>query len=250
MGIAAILSLFAPALSAGTFRWVDENGSVHYTDQVPPEDAKRPRAKLNPQAKILEFIEGQKTPEQLDQARRLKKLRIDQQRILAKQRDSDISLHQTYRSEEEMQAVLQGKLDTIESAQKIADANRMHQEEILRTLIKHAAETENAGQPVPQNLRDSLESTRRQIASYLEKSRALDSTKADIVNAFAKDLERLKNLENRRHLNPESGTLEWKAQRPEADVAIVSAVNCTPDQCDAAWLWRKNTSRPIAIDPC
>lgn len=238
---------------AASFRWEDEKGEVHYTDQVPPEAAKRPRAKLNQQAtKIIEFVEGQKTPEQLEQARQLKKLRNDQQRILAEQRDSDMSLNRTYRSEEEMRVALQGKLNTIDSAKKISDANRLHQEEILRSLIKRAADAENSGQPVPQLLRDSIESTRKQIAIYQDKSRSLESSKAGISAAFAKDLKRLKSLQELRQ-NPEFGSLEWQAQRPEADVLVVSAISCEPKQCDAAWVMAKEylklkTTRPLVTE--
>lgn len=251
--LAALLALGGGGgQAADTFRWVDENGIVHYTDQVPPEEAKRPHAKLNPEAKILEFIEGQKTQEQLDQARRLKKLRADQQRILAEQRDSDMSLNRTYRSEDEMQVALRGKLNTMEAAQKIAESNRQHQEEILKSLIKRAADTENAGQPVPQMLRDSIESTRRQIASYQDKMRALDNTKADIVAAFTKDLERFRSLEAMNR-SPEFGSLEWQAQRPQADVLVVSAVSCKLKECDVAWALAKDylklkTTRPIVTE--
>ena len=248
----AALLLCAPAGRAETFRWVDEGGTVHYTDQVPPEEAKRPRAKLNPEAKIMEIIEGQKTQEQLEQARRLKRLRADQQRILAEQRDSDMSLNRTYRSEEEMQVALKGKLNTMDSAKKIAESNRQHQEEILRSLIKRAADTENSGQTVPQALRDSIESARRQIASYQEKARALDNTKADIVAAFTKDLERFRGL-GALNRSVEFGSLEWQAQRPEADVLVVSAIACKLKQCDAAWALAKEyiktkTTRPLVTE--
>lgn len=249
---AATLLLFASGLSAGTFRWVDGNGIVHYTDQVPPEEAKRPRAKLDPHAKILEFVEGQKTPEQLEQAKRLKKLRIDQQRILNEQKDNDSTLNRTYRSEEEMQVVLKGRLNTIESAKKIAAANRMRQEETLRSLFRRAADNENAGQPIPQALRDSIESTRRQIAGYLEKDRLLDKTKAEIEAAFVKDLKRLKSLEELRK-TPEIGPLEWRTQRPITDVPIVSAISCASQQCDIAWALTKEymnakSSRPVVSE--
>jgi len=250
--VAALLLLCPPVSHAETFRWVDENGLVHYTDQVPPEEAKRPRAKLNPEAKILELIEGQKTQEQLEQARRLKKLRADQQRILAEQRDSDMSLNRTYRSEDEMQVALKGKLNTMDAAKRIADSNRQHQEDTLRSLIKRAADTENAGQQVPQMLRDSIESARRQIASYQEKARGLDNTKADIVASFTKDLERFRNLQELQR-SPETGSLEWEAQRPQADVLIVSAITCKPKECDVAWTLAKEylktkTTRPLVTE--
>ncbi|MFM8333391.1 MAG: DUF4124 domain-containing protein [Candidatus Methylumidiphilus sp.] len=249
--LALALAVFSPGAQA-TYRWMDEKGEWHYTDQLPPEQAKRPHAKINDAAKVVDVNEGQKTPEQVAEAKRLTQLRLDQQRILREQRDSDTSLMRTYRSEEEMQMALQNKLNTMESAKKIAESNRLHQVEVLQSLVKRAADTENAGQKVPQNLRDSIESTRRQIALHLEKIRTLDGVKAEIVATFKKDLERFKNLEALR-LNPEFGSLEWQAQSPEHDVNIASAVSCAPKVCDLAWTFAKDyikskTNRPLVTE--
>lgn len=234
-----LLSLCVSSPQAETIRWVDSQGNVHYTDRLPPEAAQRPRAKLNPQAKVKEYIEGQKTQEQLEIARRLKQLRNEQQRILAEQKESDQSLNRTYRSEGEMQVALQGKLNTLESAKKIAETNRLHQEDMMRSLLKRAADAENSGQPVPQNLRDSIESTRRQITGYQDKIKSLDNAKAGIVAEFAMDLERFKSLEALRS-NPDYGLQEWQAQAPQGDIAVLSAVKCRPNDCAEAWVLAKD----------
>lgn len=232
-------------LWAETFRWVDDQGIVHYTDQVPPEESKRPRAKLNPNAETIELVEGQKTPEQLEQIKRLKQLRYEQQRILSQQKDSDQSLLRTYRSIEEMQMALQNKINTMDSTIKIADSNKQHQEENLRTQVKRAAEIELSGQPVPKNLRDNIESTRRQIATYMEKISLLENSKQDIITAFSKDLERFKSLENLK-LHPEYGSLDWRPQSSNADVGILSAINCKPSVCGLAWTLAKEFVKTIS----
>jgi hypothetical protein len=252
LALLPLASNAVPAWKPGSYRWTDDHGVVHYSDQVPPEEAKHPRAKLDPQAKVTEYFEGLRTPEQIEQSKRLRKLRVDQQRILTEQRDSDTSLNRTYRSEDEMQVALQGKLNTIESAKKIADANRLHQEEILRSLIKRAADSEDVGQPVPQLLRDSIESTRKQIAIYQDKSRALENSKAGINAAFAKDLKRFRRLQELSR-NPEFGSLEWQPQRPSVDILVVSAYTCAPAQCDTAWALAKEylkskTTRPLVTE--
>ena len=230
---AVALGVCSP-IRAGTYRWVDDQGEVHYTDQVPPEESKRPHAKLNPAAQTIEMIEGQRTPEQLEQIKRLNALRADQQRILSQQKDSDQSLQRTYRSVEEMQMALQNKINTMDSTIKIADSNRQHQEENLLAQVKRAAEMELANQPVSKNLRDNIESTRRQIATYQEKIRLLENSKQMIVLAFNKDLERFKSLENLKQ-HPEYGSLEWRPQAPSADVGILSVFSCKPTLCNLAW---------------
>ncbi len=232
--LGAILMFCAPAIVAETFRWVDDQGLVHYMDQVPPEESKRPRAKLNPDARTIELVEGQKTPEQLEQIKRLNQLRIDQQKVLSQQKDSDLSLLRSYRSVEEMQMALQNKINTLESTIKIAESNRQHQEENLRSQVKRAAEMELSGQPIPKNLRDNIEMTRHQSASYQEKIKALQSSKQEFVLAYDRDLERFKSLENMK-LHPEYGSLDWHPQGSSADVGILSVVSCKPAVCDLAW---------------
>jgi hypothetical protein len=232
--LAAVLALSTHENRAGTFRWIDDTGMIHYTDQVPPEESKRPHAKLNSDAQTVELVEGEKTQEELEQIKRLKQLRIDQQRILSQQKDSDLSLLRTYRSMEEMQMALQNKINTIESTIKITDSNRQHQEENLRLQVKRAAEVEISGQPVPKNLRDNIESTRRQIATYQDKISILENSKEEIIKAFSKDFDRFKTLENIK-LHPEFGSMEWRPQSSTADTGALSVVSCKPMACKLAW---------------
>ena len=241
----AALFFCVPEIFAGTFRWVDDQGMVHYTDQVPPEESKRPHAKLNPEAQTIEMIQGQKTPEQFEQIKRLNQLRIEQQRILSQQKDSDQSLLRTYRSVEEMQMALQNKINTMDSTIKIADSNRQHQEENIRSQVKRAAEMEVTGQPVSKNLRDNIESTRRQIAIYQEKIRLLENSKQEIILAFNKGLERFKSLENLK-LHPEYGSLEWHPQTAETDVGVLSMISCKPTVCSLAWDLAKEYIKSIS----
>ncbi len=234
----ALGMLWGPWALANTYRWVGEDGSVHYSDQVPPEEAKQPRTKLSPSAKPIQLIEGAKTQEQLVQAKRLKQLRSEQQHILAEQKARDLSLLRTYHSEEEMQMALQGKLNTVESSRKIIEANRQHQEEILQSLVTRAADSEMAGQAVPKNLLDSIQATRAQIATYQEQIRLLENTKAEIAASFGKDLNRFKSLAALRNISG-LGSQDWRTQDPQVDVGILSAVSCPPLLCDKAWAMAK-----------
>ncbi len=52
-----------PAL-AQLYRWVDQNGKVHYSDTLPPEAVDRPRAKLRQDGIVVERIERGLSPEE------------------------------------------------------------------------------------------------------------------------------------------------------------------------------------------
>ena len=47
-----------------TYRWVDDQGVVHYGDQVPPQYAQKEHTVLNTQGVEVKRLDAQKTPEQ------------------------------------------------------------------------------------------------------------------------------------------------------------------------------------------
>src|SRR3569833_3461541 len=51
--------------TAGTYRWMDEQGRVHFCDRMPPESADRAYSVINPHGITVKSIDKAKTPEQL-----------------------------------------------------------------------------------------------------------------------------------------------------------------------------------------
>ena len=47
------------------YKWVDENGQIHYGDSIPPEYSDLPKQVLNEHAVTVDHLEGRKTEEQL-----------------------------------------------------------------------------------------------------------------------------------------------------------------------------------------
>lgn len=236
--------------AAGTYRWVDEQGKTHYSDQVPPEEAKHERARLNEQGRQVEHFEAAKTPEQLARDRQLKLWRAEQHRLLTEQHDRDLALLRSYRSEDEMQQALQGKFATIDAVIKVVLSNRQRQDDYLQTLQQKAAELELQGKPVAQAQRGKIEATRRQIASHQEKINGLEADKKAIADQFARDSQRFRLLQARRG-ELERTTFWYDAPESRQDDATLAAVVCQPGApCDKAWALAKryvqlNSSLPL-----
>src|SRR5260370_34369312 len=55
----------APPSGRKLYKWVDEQGVIHYGDHIPPEYASQEEHVVNSQGVETERIEGQKTPEQM-----------------------------------------------------------------------------------------------------------------------------------------------------------------------------------------
>src|SRR5260370_27246025 len=55
----------APPSGRKLYKWVDEQGVIHYGDHIPPEYASQEQHVVNSQGIETEHIEAQKTPEQM-----------------------------------------------------------------------------------------------------------------------------------------------------------------------------------------
>jgi hypothetical protein len=108
----------APGQSASkqgvAYRWVDEQGVVHYGDHIPPQYASQERAILNSQGVEVGHLEGQKTSEQAaTQARE----RAAQMR----QRQHDAFLITTYTSVKDIEALRDTRLDQLRGLRTAAE---------------------------------------------------------------------------------------------------------------------------------
>ena len=88
------------------YRWVDEQGVVHYGDHIPPQYASKDRAILNNQGVEVGHLEAQKSPEQTATAAREREAQM-------KQRQHDAFLITTYTSIKDIEALRDVRLDQL-----------------------------------------------------------------------------------------------------------------------------------------
>jgi len=107
--------LVAPSAPAATYKWVDENGKVHYGDKLPPEQVNKGSVQLDKNAVPIKRIEPAPTPEQ----RRAKAEEEARQKELAREREltdrRDRALLATYTTESEIDLARKRALATIDA---------------------------------------------------------------------------------------------------------------------------------------
>jgi hypothetical protein len=178
--LCAVLALLVPAARAATYKWVDDQGVVHYTDKMPPEAINKGSVELNKQGVPIKKTEPALTQEQ----RRARAEEEERQRQEAKVRDEmarkDRALLQTYTTESEIDLARKRALGTIEAQIQSAQA-------YSATLTKRkqdiqARVTALGDKPLPPALERELTNTNEE----LEKQAALIATKRKdmaVVNA-------------------------------------------------------------------
>ncbi len=230
--ICFLVVLCQSALAKNMYRWVDEDGRVFFSDQVPQDQIQHKRESLNQDARVVEVVDEAKTKEQVELEKRLQKLRLEQEKIIAKQKSHDKVLLSTFRNLEDMKMALKGKMSALDAQRKVAEGNLVRLELQLEQQQKQAANFERSGNKVPQKLLDEIDASKEQIDyAKIEISRHLEK-KLAVKKEFEADIERFtfltQSITDVGKLS--SSTAEYKAA---SELGLFICANQL--QCDKAW---------------
>jgi hypothetical protein len=193
------LATMAADNKISTYRWVDNEGVVHYGDRIPPEYAGNDLSIVNDQGVTVARVAGQQSAEELA-AEAEEKARLEaenQQREEALLRDR--VLLSTYLSVEEIEALRDRRLELVEGQMRVTQIYLDNLREKLLKLEKESkrfspySDDPNA-RPIDEKLARELSDTLDSIMLYeknLEKSR---TEQAQLTAKFAADITRFQEL--------------------------------------------------------
>lgn len=178
--VVSLAASAAPPGSTGKFyRWVDENGVVHFTDTLPPDQSGRGHTELGGKGTPVRVVPPAKTAEELEREREIERLRAEQERLAEEQRAADRVLLRTYRSEDDILMARDGKMAAVDVMTQVVRSNIRSFQERLALLRGEAADFERAGKPIPRHLTDGIANTERAIgdsyATILDHERQKDA---------------------------------------------------------------------------
>ena len=176
------------------YRWVDEEGKVFFSDQVPPDQVQHKRETLNDKARVLDVVEKAKTAEELAQQKRLEVLRKEQEKLIAKQAADDKVLLATYRSIEDLNRAMENKFALMDGEKKRLEGNIERYETQLSQQQLQAANHERNAQKVPEKLLVDIRSTREQIVLSSQEVTRHEVKRQEIEKDFSADIARFEFL--------------------------------------------------------
>lgn len=181
------------------YKWVDNEGVVHYGDHVPPEFASRDRDVLNTQGVTVGFEEGEITAEEQAEIARQRAIAEAEQAAREEMARRDRMLLDTYLSVADIEDLRDRRLELIDSQIKVTEFYLSNLHKRLESLEKESerfaplSDREDAP-PLPEYLSLDLSRTRSSIELY---QRRLNQSRAEqhaLRRAFELDIERFKEL--------------------------------------------------------
>lgn len=192
-------ALASPAGAAKLYKWVDENGDIRYSDQIPPNQVKHGHSELNPQGVVLSTQEKAKTEAELAaeaKARREAEARAAEEARLKRIQDhKDQVLLMTFSSEEELELARMDRVEVLESVIQLIHNSIETTQEKLGELQQTAESTYlSQGKEVPGGLAQKIEHFERKIETRNRQLEQKMAEKAKINEKFQLDLARYRQL--------------------------------------------------------
>ncbi len=197
--ITAILILALPlaaiAGDAKVFRWIDEDGVIHYGDSIPARYAELPKQVLNEHGVAVEELDGKKTPEQIEAERIENEKRV----AVELRKRADQALLATYLSVDEILMHRDRRVELFQAQSRVTElylsnlSRRM--ENIRQDAARYSPYSEDSDAPIiPDDLAEDLRKTKDTIERHERNLKKFLADEQLIIARFAGDISRFKVL--------------------------------------------------------
>jgi len=195
LATAITLSLLAlPADAQRLYKWVDKDGNVTYSDQVPPSEAELAREELNKQGVPVRRVERAMTAEERAELEAQRAAEAIAKREDEEQARRDHVLLGSYPTERDLERAFQERFDLLDQAIEGARIGLSGQEKSLSELLAHAAQLEKAGQRVPAAQQASIETARRQTEEQRGFVKRREAEQQALREEYEQTMQRYRNL--------------------------------------------------------
>ena len=188
-----LLLAAGPLAAEKVYKWVDEDGVVHYGDALPPTAADRGHKVLNDQGIAVEDVAAAKTAEQIAEEARLAEAARE-----AAERDK--VLLDTYLSVDEIESLRDRRVELLEAQNRVTAKYMQDLERKLDGLQTEAARIQAAEQSsgappeIPDQLAAEIAHAERGLAGYRREINARREDQEKIRARFDADIARFREL--------------------------------------------------------
>lgn len=209
-GLRKALLVLALAASAGSamdafaqsdvrlrYKWRDEAGNLHFSDNMPPEAARLGYELVNQQGVVVRRVERAKTPEELAQAKAAAEKLAEEKRKADETSRLDAQMLAAYPTEDDLRKSIQAQIDLITQNIQATEVGIASQEKSLAERLVHAAEQERNGKQVPASVQNQINTLRKGLndqKAFLER-RTADRTAME--KQLVTDVEHYRQLKAR-----------------------------------------------------
>jgi hypothetical protein len=178
-----ILSL---PVAAKMYKWVDDNGTTHYGETVPPEYANKDRVELNKEGREVKTDEVP-TPERRRAKEQEDAKKRDDARVALEQERYDKTLINTYSSVKEIDLARSRSLQQVDARINVINAYINTANDNLIALQNEADNDTKAKRKIPDSLQEDLRDAQTRLTKLQQDLRIPNAEKTALEMRFDTD---------------------------------------------------------------
>ena len=163
LAIAVVLISSSFLVQAKMYKWVDDEGNMHFGDKIPPQYQAKAHDELDERGMKVKHQEAEKTAEEKAEIRRLERERQKAANELKKQQNLDRILLDAYSDERELIVARDTRLDAVAIQIQLSEAIMVKSNEKIKSMEKQVGDIKASNREVPINLYKSIDSEKQQI---------------------------------------------------------------------------------------
>lgn len=161
--LSIVLVSSASVTQAKMYKWVDDNGQVHFGDRVPVQYISKEHDELNDQGVVIEHKAAAKTAEQKAEEKRLARERKAAELAERRKQQRDRVLLDTYTTERDLIVARDARLDAVDSQIHLAEAIIKDSIKSIEVLQKQVAQIKATQREVPADVYQRIDSAKQQV---------------------------------------------------------------------------------------
>jgi chromosome segregation ATPase len=183
LGVGLVASvMFCANVEAKLYKWVDDNGTTHYGETIPPEYANKDTTQLDDKGFVEKHVEKLTPEERQAKAKDNAKKNAEQQAAVESQRKDD-ALLSTFSNEKEIDLARDRSVQQVEAR---VDSYKTLLKSAQETLAGHHKELDNfnsQNKKIPVSLTEDIAESEAKVAK-LQKD--LDQSEKELANIKAR----------------------------------------------------------------
>ena len=150
-------------VQAKMYKWVDEEGQMHFGDKIPQKYLVKEHDELNEHGMKTKHLEAEKTAEEKAEVRRLEKERKSIALAEKKQKQLDRVLFDTYTTENDLIVARDSRLDALATQIQMSEALISDTNRKIESMEKRVVQIKASGREVPADLYNRIDNEEQQV---------------------------------------------------------------------------------------
>ncbi len=192
--ISILLLMVSAAHAQQVYKWVDENGEVHYSQTLPPERAGDAHDRLTSDGLIAERVDRVKTGDELAALKNEQQRQREEAELQKIQAQQDRLFLAAYPTEEEVRRFIENRRKTVMTERAAVESLIEQGRARFAGAVGQAAALERRGDPVPESVVRRITDARDGIRELNDRLAEIDSRLDSLDEELAAELERHRRL--------------------------------------------------------